>query len=284
MNGYPVRPGYPGTLRNPYEAADMSESVQSIERALTLINTIVDAQRPLSIAELSQAAGLAPSTIHRIIQTLAARGYIHQDLATKRYDIGPEIVEISRSLYLRYDLVRRVRPYLQDLVDLTGETAHLAELYGTSAMYLSQLEPLSMVRMFTTPGSIAPLYCSDVGKLFLADLPPARVTDIIHKTGLRPRTPHTITSPDDLDAALQVVREQGYAVDDEEREIGVRCLSAPILNGAGKVIAAVGIAGSSGRVLRERVPELAACVQQVAHRAATELILQPQDEPQAHRP
>ena len=141
-----------------------------------------------------------------------------------------------------------------------------------------------LTRVFTTPGSIAPLYCSDVGKLFLADLPPARVTDIIHKTGLRPRPPPTITSPDDLDAALQVVREQGYAVDDEEREIGVRCLSAPILNGAGKVIAAVGIAGSSGRVLRERVPELAACVQQVAHRAATELILQPQDEPQAQRP
>ncbi|THF86717.1 IclR family transcriptional regulator [Deinococcus sp. KSM4-11] len=261
----------------------MSENVQSIERALTLINTIVDAQRPLSIAELSQAAGLAPSTIHRIVQTLTANGYIHQDHSTKRYDIGPEIVEISRSLYLRYDLVRRVRPYLQDLVDLTGETAHLAELYGTSAMYLSQLEPLSMVRMFTTPGSIAPLYCSDVGKLFLADLPPARVSDIIHKTGLRPRTPHTITSADDLDAALQVVREQGYAVDDEEREIGVRCLSAPILNGAGKVIAAVGIAGSSGRVLRERVPELASCVQQVADRAASELILQPQDEPEAHR-
>ncbi|GGR61257.1 IclR family transcriptional regulator [Deinococcus seoulensis] len=260
----------------------MSENVQSIERALTLINTIVDAQRPLSIAELSQAAGLAPSTIHRIIQTLAANGYIHQDLNSKRYDIGPEIVEISRSLYLRYDLVRRVRPYLQDLVDLTGETAHLAELYGTSAMYLSQLEPLSMVRMFTTPGSIAPLYCSDVGKLFLADLPPARIADIIQKTGLRPRTPHTITSPEHLDVALQVVREQGYAEDDEEREIGVRCVSAPILNGAGKVIAAIGIAGSSGRLIKERVPDLAAVVLQVAQRAATELILQPRDE--AHAP
>ncbi|WP_019587656.1 IclR family transcriptional regulator [Deinococcus apachensis] len=254
----------------------MSDNVQSVERALDLINTIVDAQRPLGIAELSQAMGLAPSTIHRILQTLTAKGYIHQDAGSKRYDIGPEIVEISRSLYLRYDLVRRVRPYLQELVDLTGETAHLAELYGTSAMYLSQLEPLSMVRMFTTPGSVTPLYCSDVGKLFLADLPPGRVEDILRKTGLRPRTPHTITDPGQLEEELQRVREQGYAEDDEEREIGARCLSAPILNGAGKVIAAIGIAGPSGRVMKERLPELARDVKTVAGRAASELILQPQ--------
>lgn len=91
----------------------MSENVQSVERALDLINTIVEAQRPLSIAELSQAMELAPSTIHRMMQTLSNKGYIHQDPCTKRYDIGPEIVQISRSLYLRYDLVRRVRPYLQ---------------------------------------------------------------------------------------------------------------------------------------------------------------------------
>lgn len=261
----------------------MSENVQSVERALDLINVIVDAQRPLSIAELSQVMGLAPSTIHRILQTLTTKGYIHQDPSTKRYDIGPEIVEISRSLYLRYDLVRRVRPYLQDLIDLTGETAHLAELYGTSAMYLSQLEPLSMVRMFTTPGSVAPLYCSDVGKLFLADLPPSRVDDIVRKTGLRPRTPHTITDPERLALALQDVRAQGYAEDDEEREIGVRCLSAPILNGAGKVIAAIGIAGPSGRVLKERVPELSGYVRAVAQRASRELLLQPQEETEVKR-
>lgn len=258
----------------------MTDNVQSVERALDLINTIVDAGRPLGIAELSQAMGLAPSTIHRILQTLTAKGYIHQDAGSKRYDIGPEIVEISRSLYLRYDLVRRVRPYLQELVDLTGETAHLAELYGTSAMYLSQLEPLSMVRMFTTPGSVTPLYCSDVGKLFLADLPPARVEDILRKTGLRPRTPHTLTDPAQLEEELQRVREQGYAEDDEEREIGVRCLSAPILNGAGKVLAAIGIAGPGGRVLKERLPELAGYVKGTAGRAATELILQPQAETQ----
>lgn len=256
----------------------MSENVQSVERALDLINTIVDAQRPLGIAELSQAMGLAPSTIHRILQTLTAKGYIHQDGQSKRYDIGPEIVEISRSLYLRYDLVRRVRPYLQDLVDLTGETAHLAQLYGTTAMYLSQVEPLSMMRMFTTPGSVTPLYCSDVGKLFLADLPPGRVEDILRQTGLRPRTPHTITDAGQLEDALQRVRAQGYAEDDEEREIGVRCLSAPILNGAGKVIAAVGIAGPSARVLKERLPELARDVRTVAQRAAAELILQPRAE------
>ncbi|WP_295821579.1 IclR family transcriptional regulator C-terminal domain-containing protein [uncultured Deinococcus sp.] len=87
-----------------------------------------------------------------------------------------------------------------------------------------------LTRVFTTPGSIAPLYCRDVGKQFLADLPPARMNKMIDNTGLRPWTPHTITSADDLDAALQVVRQQGYAVDDEEREIGVRCLFTPILS------------------------------------------------------
>ena len=259
----------------------MSENVQSVERALDIVNAIVAANRPLSIAELSQAVGLAPSTIHRIVQTLSAKGYVFQDAQTKRYDIGPEIVEISRALYLRYDLVRRVRPYLQDLVDLTGETAHVAQLYGTAAMYLSQLEPLSMVRMFTTPGSITPLHCSDVGKLFLADLPGARVQEIVRKTGLPGRTPRTITDPEALNGELRRVRLQRYAVDDEEREFGVRCLSAGLVNGAGKVIAAIGIAGPTSRLTSGRVPELSRVVVALAERCSDELIRQPAREGEA---
>ncbi len=253
----------------------MSENVQSVERALDIINTIVAANRSLSVAELSQAMGLAPSTIHRILQTLTVKNYVFQDLQTKRYDIGPEIVDISSALYLRYDLVRRVRPYLQELVELTGETAHVAQLYGTTAMYLSQVEPLSMVRMFTTPGSIAPLHCSDVGKVFLADLPAARIDEVVRKTGLPARTPHTITDTATLLQELQHVRSDGYALDDEEREVGVRCISAGILNGAGKVIAAIGVAGPTSRLSRDRVPEVSAAVLEMALRSANELIRQP---------
>lgn len=253
----------------------MSENVQSVERALDIINTIVAANKSLSIAELSQAMNLAPSTIHRILQTLTVKNYVYQDPQTKRYDIGPEIVDISSALFLRYDLVRRVRPYLQELVELTGETAHIAQLYGTSAMYLSQVEPFSMVRMFTTPGSIAPLHCSDVGKVFLADLPTARIDEIVRKTGLPARTPHTITSEAALLGELQHVRAQGYALDDEEREVGVRCLSAGILNGAGKVIAALGVAGPTSRLSRGRIVEVSLSVMQMAQRCADELIRQP---------
>ncbi|GGJ68112.1 IclR family transcriptional regulator [Deinococcus aquiradiocola] len=253
----------------------MSENVQSVERALDIINTIVAANRSLSIAELSQNMGLAPSTIHRILQTLTAKNYVYQDPQSKRYDIGPEIVDISSALYLRYDLVRRIRPYLQMLVELTGETAHVAQLNGTTAMYLSQVEPLSMVRMFTTPGSIAPLHCSDVGKVFLADLPAARVEEIVRKTGLPVRTPHTITDPVGLTAELQRVRADGYAIDDEEREMGVRCLSAGILNGAGKVIAAIGVAGPTNRLSRSRIDEVSAAVVSMADRSANDLIRQP---------
>ena len=253
----------------------MSETVQSVERALDIINTIVAANRSLSVAELSQAMGQAPSTIHRILQTLMFKNYVFQDPQTKRYDIGPEIVDIGSALYLRYDLVRRVRPYLQELVELTGETAHVAQLYGTTAMYLSQVEPLSMVRMFTTPGSVASLHCSDVGKVFLADLPAARIEEVIRKTGLPARTPQTITEPEALFQELQWVRQSGYAIDDEEREMGVRCISAGILNGAGKVIAAIGVAGPTSRLSRERVVEVSAAVLGMAVRCAEELIHQP---------
>lgn len=253
----------------------MSENVQSVERALDIINTIVAANRSLSVAELSQTMGLAPSTIHRILQTLSFKNYVFQDPQTKRYDIGPEIVDISSALHLRYDLVRRVRPYLQELVELTGETAHVAQLYGTTAMYLSQVEPLSMVRMFTTPGSITPLHCSDVGKVFLADLPAARIDEVIRKTGLPIRTPYTITEPEALYLELQRVRSEGFALDDEEREMGVRCISAGILNGAGKVIAAIGVAGPTSRLSRDRVLEVSAAVLGMALRCADELISQP---------
>jgi len=256
----------------------MSENVQSVERALDIINTIVAASRSLSVGELSQAMGLAPSTIHRILQTLMAKNYVFQDLQTKRYDIGPEIVDIGSALFLRYDLVRRVRPYLQELVELTGETAHVAQLYGTAAMYLSQVEPLSMVRMFTTPGSVAPLHCSDVGKVFLADLPAARIDEVLRKAGLPARTPHTITQPEALFQELQQVRLDGYALDDEEREMGVRCLSAGILNGAGKVVAAIGVAGPTSRLSRDRVTEVSAAVVGMAIRCADELIRLPMND------
>lgn len=256
----------------------MSETVQSVERALDIINTIVAANRSLSVGELSQAMDLAPSTIHRILQTLTVKNYVFQDPQTKRYDIGPEIVDISSALYLRYDLVRRVRPYLQELVEVTGETAHIAQLYGTTAMYLSQVEPFSMVRMFTTPGSIAPLHCSDVGKVFLADLPTARVDEIVRKTGLPARTPHTITDEPALLDELLCVRTQGFALDDEEREVGVRCLSSGILNGAGKVIAAIGVAGPTSRMSRGRIEEVSEAVIGMARRCADELIRQPMAE------
>ena len=245
--------------------------VRAIERAVNLIGILVKEKRPLGINDLSQVLALAPSTTHRILQTLCAQGYVYQDLDTRRYGIGPSLLEITRYISLRYDLIRRAHPYLQELMELSGETANLAELHGTSIIYLSQVESPSMVRMFTNPGAAVPLYCTGVGKVFLADMHDDQVQQIIGKVRLKQFTPNTICDVDQLLKELEQIRIQRFAIDNEEREAGVRCLASGVRSKPGTVIAALSISGPSSRISGEQIPRLSETIVEIADRFSNEI-------------
>ena len=249
-------------------------SVRAVERALQLIEVFARSRGPFSITELSGILELAPSTVHRLVQTLSSLGYVVQYQESKRYGVGRGIAEINRAMLLKYEFARFAGPHLEALVGASGETANLAALYGTSLIYLNQVESPAMVRVSNPVGTLVPLHCTAVGKVFLADFDPTMLEDVIGYTGLEAFTPKTLTQPKALHKALAQVRAQGYALDDEEFAQGVRCIAVGVRGSSGAVVAAISLSGPSSRVTDERIPEL---VEQVktASKAFTRQIREP---------
>jgi len=243
-----------------------SGGVQSLERAFDLLERMADAGGEVGLSELSASSGLPLPTIHRLMRTLVACGYVRQQ-PNRRYALGPRLIRLGESASRL--LGTWARPYLARLVEETGETANMALLDGDEIVYVAQVPSKHSMRMFTEVGRRVQPHCTGVGKALLSQLPDQRVKEILERTGMDAHTPNTITSPDVLLAQLEQIREQGYAVDDEEQEIGVRCVAVP-LRGA-PALTAISVSGPSGRMTRETVPDVVPVMKDAAERFTKEL-------------
>jgi DNA-binding IclR family transcriptional regulator len=250
---------------------ESGSSVRAVERALQLVEVFARSREPLSITDLARMLDLAPSTVHRLVQTLMTLGYIVQYAESKRYGVGRGIAEVARSMILKYEFTEYARPHLEALSQESGETASLAGVYGTNVIYLDQVEPQNVVRVSNGIGTLAPLHCTALGKIFLADFSADTLEGLLGHAGLPKRTERTITSRKLLERELKRVRAQGYAVDDEEFALGARCVAVGLRGSSGAVVAAVGLSGPSSRVTMDRVPDIARLVQDAAERFAREL-------------
>src|SRR5690349_12464029 len=217
------------------------DGVQSLERAFTLLELMADDGGEVPLSRLAVGSGLPLSTIHRLIRTLVARGYVRQ-LPSRRYVLGPRLIHLGESSSRA--LSAWALPHLTDLVDGTGETANMAMLDGDRVVYVAQVPSRHSMRMFTEVGRRVYLHCTGVGKALLAQLPDPVATEIINRTGLPAYTPHTITDPARLLEELGKIRRCGYALDDEEQEIGVRCVAVPLAGTP--TLAAISISGPQG--------------------------------------
>lgn len=231
-----------------------ASGVQSVERALDVLEVLARSGREKGISELGQATGLPYATIHRLAATLVARGYVRQDPRSRKYVLGARLVKLGTSAGRL--LGTWVRPYLQELVELTGETANVAVLEDGFVVYVDQVPSRRMVRMFTEVGSRVPSHCNAVGKVLLAHQPRPVVERILERNGLPAVTANTITDVERLLTELDRVREQGYAVDMEEQEEGVCCVAVPIVPLAGWT-ASMSVSGPVSRVApaRDRIVE-----------------------------
>ncbi len=223
--------------------------VQSVERALQLLETLATTPEGLGVSALGQATGLAPATIHRLLATLVARGYARQDPDTRRYGLGSGLIRLGNTA--GGFIGAWLRPYLAELVDISGETANLAVLEGGYATYVAQAPSRHRVRMFTEVGNRLPPHSNAVGKVLLAYRPRGDVERILERHGLPARTPRTITDQRMFFAELDRVVEQGYAVDTGEEEEGVGCLAVPVRGPTGAV-AAMSVSGPAERLDRSR--------------------------------
>ncbi|TDD91368.1 IclR family transcriptional regulator [Actinomadura rubrisoli] len=237
-----------------------------MERTFELLEHLADAGGEMALSELTEVSGLPMPTIYRLMRTLVNRGYVRQE-PSKRYALGPRLIRLGEGASRL--LGSWARPVLARLVDEVGETANMAVLEGDEAVYVAQVPSKHSMRMFTEVGRRVQPHCTGVGKALLSQLPEPKVREILARTGMDAHTPNTFTDADILMAELERIRDQGYALDDEEQEIGVRCV-AVALRGA-PALTALSVSGPSARMTREIVADVVPIMRDAAERFAKEL-------------
>jgi IclR family acetate operon transcriptional repressor len=240
--------------------------VQSLTRALMLLQRISLSDIGLNLTELSGDLGLAPSTAHRLLNSMRQLDFVDFDEQSGLWSVGVTAFSVGSAYLKKRDFVAEARAYMKLLVAETGETSNLAILDGYNHVFVGQVECNEVMRMVVQIGSRGTLHAAGVGKALLSGLSDAEVTDIINHTGLVALTQKTITSPTAFMAELRKVRAQGYAVDDEEQVSGLRCIAANIYDENAEVIAAVSISGPSVRVSTDRLDHYSAAVMRAADR------------------
>lgn len=219
---------------------------------------------PVALADLSRQLELNKSTTHRLLSSLIYMGYAKQDPDSQKYDLSLKILNLSNLLLGRMDILEQVRPHLKKLSQETGETVHLVQLDGIEAVYIYKEESYqNSVRMFSRVGNRIPLYCSGVGKAIAADMEESQIHALWEASDIQMLTPHTITDYSVFLERLDKVRKDGFALDDEENEVGVRCIAVSIPDYSGHPKYAFSISAPVARMTDERIEELSQIVLKV---------------------
>ena len=249
--------------------AEANTSVQSLDRALDILEALSQAPQGMTLSALSAAVGLHISTTHRLVSALAARGYTAKDLLSGKYRLTLRLFAVGSRVSGVLQILEAARPLLDELAGATGEAVHLVQREGDEITYLYKAEPfVSTVRMSSCVGMRNPMYCTGVGKSILALLPERELHAIWSRTAPVQYTPATIVTLPALEQELASIRKQGYALDREEHEPGVCCAAVAIRDDRGDPVAAVSISAPperlTGDILRAVLPRLEAIAGQIS--------------------
>ncbi|HEY1463751.1 MAG TPA: IclR family transcriptional regulator [Terriglobales bacterium] len=241
--------------------------LHGLERAVSVLEVLSESDVPLSLAELCQRMSLHKSTAHRALMVLERSALIERT-PENRFRLGLKLYELGNRAVEQIDLRARVYPFFRRLALKVGETVHLSVLQKTSIVYLEKVEPNRRVCMSSKTGTSNPVYCTSMGKAMLAFQTPETIEQTISKIRFVRYTHKTICTREKLVKSLERVRRRGYAIDDEEIELGVRCIGAPIFNENHWPIAAVSVSGPSSRITAQSVPDIAehllACCREIS--------------------
>jgi DNA-binding IclR family transcriptional regulator len=241
--------------------------LQALDRAFAVLDLLGTSSTPLGLAQVAASLKLHKSTAHRFLMVLERHRMVERTVAGK-FRLGLRLFDYGNRAIEQYDLRDRALPHLQRLVAETEETAHLCVLEQAHIIYLDKLEPPRSVRLTSRIGASNPVHCTAVGKAMLALSVAEKVEEILNKTRYERFTAKTLGSREALVKELERTRRRGYAVDDEEREDGVRCVAAAVVDAHGQAVAAVSVSGPSFRVTAQKIPTIAtrlmSCVRGVA--------------------
>ncbi|GAA3214746.1 allantoin degradation transcriptional regulator AllR [Nonomuraea helvata] len=238
-----------------------------MERALDVLEALAEHGGEAGLSEIAARTGLPYGTIHRLLRTLLARGYVRQE-SDKRYALGGGLVRLGGIAESMVGVW--AQPYLTKMVELSGETANLAVLEGDFVVYVAQVPSPRRLRMFAEVGRRVLPHSTAVGKALLAGRPPAEAVAVFERTGMPRRTPNTITDMTAMLAELDLVRARGHAMDLGEEELGVHCLAVPVWDGD-RVVAAMSVSGPAERIDALDRDDLAEGMRKIASDFGTEL-------------
>jgi IclR family acetate operon transcriptional repressor len=243
--------------------------VQSVDRALQIIETLAEDDEGYRLSDLAIRTGLSTSTTHRLLATLEKRRFVQFDRYQSKWHVGAQSFAVGATFTRRRNIVAQAMPYLRKLRDQTRETANLAVVDDGSIIVLTRMESREIMRSLTKLGGRVAMVASGVGKAVLATYSDQDVNAIIRRQGMPRLTEKSIVRPGDLFRQLETIRRQGFAVDDEEARIGLRCVAAVVFSDSSEPLAAISVSGMTSRVTEERLPDLGRAVREVA----TELTL-----------
>lgn len=265
MPGTPERPRR-GRPRDWHDKSAQN-TIKSLDRALEVLEHL--SQTPgQALGAIAEETGQSPATVYRTLVTLEGRGLVEFDPDSQIWQIGAQAFVIGAQFLRRTSLIERARPIMRRLMEATGETANLGVEKEGAVLFVSQVETPAVIRAFFAPGTLSPLHASGIGKALLAQMEPARRARALGTAApggaLERFTPRTLTDPGALAQDLARTRARGYAIDDEEKTEGMRCVAAPVFDMSGEAVAGISVSGPTSRVGREDFARLATPVIEAA--------------------
>ncbi|MEQ5774280.1 MULTISPECIES: IclR family transcriptional regulator [unclassified Thalassospira] len=239
------------------------QQVQSLMRALGILNTLAESDDGMTLTEISQRVTLPPSTVHRLLTTMQHERYVTFDGERTLWSVGVQAFSVGNAFTKNRNLNLIARPYMRALMEESGETVNLAVADGGEVIFLSQVECRKMMRALVTPGRRALMHCSGVGKALLAFLPAKDVDMVIEQHGLPQMTERTRTTSQSLKADLEIARRQGWVLDDEEHAVGLRCVAGVVRDETGVPIAALSLSGPAARIPQDRISVFGSLIRRV---------------------
>src|SRR5215467_3241480 len=248
-----------------------SSPATAVERALNILEAAARRRDGFTNSEISRKLGIPKSSASYILRTLERRGYLRRETETGRYRLGLKILSLDGDAQTNLDIADVALPFMRTLIEKLHLTIHLTVLDQSETVYIEKVEAPGFFRVNTWVGRRMFLHSTSIGKCLLAWLPKQEVETIVKQQGLKKRTPKTITTMTKLFADLDHVKQEGYAVDDEENSLGARCLGAPVFDATGNVVAALGASGTLTQVDGVNMTRIAEALKDTARRISRQL-------------
>jgi DNA-binding IclR family transcriptional regulator len=251
-------------------SAPKTQSVPTLEKALQIVEALAMSKRGKTLSQLSRTLGLPKSSAHSILLTFEREGYLERDEQTGTYRVGPRLFKIANMAIGGISLREQASPHLRRLKDKTGLTVHMAIPENDEAVLIERLAPEGQISVSTWIGKRMGLHCTSLGKSLLANASEEDVARLVRPRMLR-HNDNTISSINRLCRELETVRKLGYSLDDEEEELGIRCLGAPIFDHSGDVVAAISVTGDTRQIDGERLTAFVQMVKLTAQAISLQL-------------